>query len=277
MSFSKGSPSPACTLLPAAASATNRSPIALASTDSARTLVAIPARWGSTRFPGKPLHFIAGKPLVQHVWERCQECKQIDDIIIATDDARIAEVASSFGAQTVLTDPNHPSGTDRIAEAAKSFPDHRVIINVQGDEPLISSGLIDELACSLRDDPSVQMITAAAPIQDAAQISDPNVVKVIFDTQGDALYFSRSPLPYQRNPDAWPRSYRHLGIYGFQRSFLFQFVSWPPSRLEQTESLEQLRALENGTRIRVALTNELSPGVDTPEQAAAIEKHLIGK
>lgn len=277
MSFSKGSLSPACTLLPAAASATNRSPIALASTDSARTLVAIPARWGSTRFPGKPLHFIAGKPLVQHVWERCQECKQIDDIIIATDDARIAEVASSFGAQTVLTDPNHPSGTDRIAEAAKSFPDHRVIINVQGDEPLISSGLIDELACSLRDDPSVQMITAAAPIQDAAQISDPNVVKVIFDTQGDALYFSRSPLPYQRNPDAWPRSYRHLGIYGFQRSFLFQFVSWPPSRLEQTESLEQLRALENGTRIRVALTNELSPGVDTPEQAAAIEKHLIGK
>ena len=277
MSFSKGSPSPACTLLPAAASATNRSPIALASTDSARTLVAIPARWGSTRFPGKPLHFIAGKPLVQHVWERCQECKQIDDIIIATDDARIAEVASSFGAQTVLTDPNHPSGTDRIAEATKSFPDHRVIINVQGDEPLISSGLIDELACSLRDDPSVQMITAAAPIQDAAQISDPNVVKVIFDTQGDALYFSRSPLPYQRNPEAWPRSYRHLGIYGFQRSFLFQFVSWPPSRLEQTESLEQLRALENGTRIRVALTNELSPGVDTPEQAAAIEKHLIGK
>lgn len=277
MSFSKGSPSPACTLLPAAASATNRSPIALASTDSARTLVAIPARWGSTRFPGKPLHFIAGKPLVQHVWERCQECKQIDDIIIATDDARIAEVASSFGAQTVLTDPNHPSGTDRIAEAAKSFPDHRVIINVQGDEPLISSGLIDELACSLRDDPSVQMITAAAPIQDAAQISDPNVVKVIFDTQGDALYFSRSPLPYQRNPEAWPRSYRHLGIYGFQRSFLFQFVAWPPSRLEQTESLEQLRALENGTRIRVALTNELSPGVDTPEQAAAIEKHLIGK
>jgi 3-deoxy-manno-octulosonate cytidylyltransferase (CMP-KDO synthetase) len=249
----------------------------LASTDSARTLVAIPARWGSTRFPGKPLHFIAGKPLVQHVWERCQECKQIDDIIIATDDARIAEVASSFGAQTVLTDPNHPSGTDRIAEAAKSFPDHRVIINVQGDEPLISSGLIDELACSLRDDPSVQMITAAAPIQDAAQISDPNVVKVIFDTHGDALYFSRSPLPYQRNPEAWPRSYRHLGIYGFQRSFLFQFVSWPPSRLEQTESLEQLRALENGTRIRVALTNELSPGVDTPEQAAAIEKHLIGK
>jgi len=251
--------------------------IAVASTDSARTLVAIPARWGSTRFPGKPLHLIAGKPLVQHVWERCQECKQIDDVIIATDDARIAEAAASFGAKTVLTDPDHPSGTDRIAEAAKSFPDHRVVINVQGDEPLISPALIDELARTLRDDPAVKMITAAAPIQDAAQISDPNIVKVIFDTHGDALYFSRSPLPYQRNPDAWPRSYRHLGIYGFQRSFLFQFVSWPPSRLEQTESLEQLRALENGTRIRVVLTDELSPGVDTPEQAAAIEKHLAGK
>lgn len=246
----------------------------LATTDTSRTLVAIPARWGSTRFPGKPLHLIAGKPLVQHVWERCQECRQIDDVIIATDDARIAEAAASFGAKFVLTAPEHPSGTDRIAEAANSFPDHRVIINVQGDEPLISPALIDELARTLRDDLSVRMITAAAPIQDAAQISDPNVVKVIFDTHGDALYFSRSPLPYLRNPEAWPRSYRHLGIYGFQRSFLFQFVAWPPSRLEQTESLEQLRALENGSRIRVVLTDELSPGVDTPEQADAIEKHL---
>jgi len=246
----------------------------LATTDSSRTLVAIPARWGSTRFPGKPLHLIAGKPLVQHVWERCQECRLIDDVIIATDDARIAEAAAGFGAKFVLTAPEHPSGTDRIAEAANSYPDHRVIINVQGDEPLISPALIDELARTLREDPGVKMITAAAPIQDAAQISDPNVVKVIFDTQGDALYFSRSPLPYLRNPEAWPRSYRHLGIYGFQRSFLFQFVAWPPSRLEQTESLEQLRALENGSRIRVVLTDELSPGVDTPEQADAIEKHL---
>ena len=246
----------------------------MATSDSSRTLVAIPARWGSTRFPGKPLHLIAGKPLVQHVWERCQDCKQIDDVIIATDDARIAEAAAGFGAKAVLTSPDHPSGTDRIAEAAESFPDHRVVINVQGDEPLISPALIDELACTMRDDAGIQMITAAAPIHDPAQITDANVVKVIFDTHGDALYFSRSPLPFVRNPAAWPRSYRHLGIYGFQRSFLFQFVAWPPSRLEQTESLEQLRALENGTRIRVVLTDELSPGVDTPEQAAAIEHHL---
>ena len=247
----------------------------LSETAPSRTLVAIPARWGSTRFPGKPLHLIAGKPLVQHVWERCQECREIDDIVIATDDARIVEAAASFGAKAVLTSADHPSGTDRIAEAAESFPDHRVVINVQGDEPLISPALIDELACKLRDEPAIRMITAAAPIHDEAQVGDANVVKVVFDTHGDALYFSRSPLPFVRNADAWPRSYRHLGIYGFQRDFLFQFVAWPPSPLEQTESLEQLRALENGSRIRVVLTEELSPGVDTPAQADAIEHHLL--
>jgi 3-deoxy-manno-octulosonate cytidylyltransferase (CMP-KDO synthetase) len=239
----------------------------LADPDHQRTLVAIPARWGSTRFPGKPLHLIAGKPLVQHVWERCQDCREVDDVIIATDDARIAEAAASFGARAVITSPDHPSGTDRIAEAAKSFPDARTIINVQGDEPLLSPALIDELAVVLRDDHQVRMITAAAPIHEAAQIDDPNIVKVVFDVHGDSLYFSRSPLPFVRNLSAASRHYRHLGIYGFQRSFLFQFVAWPPSRLELTESLEQLRAVENGVRLRVVLTDELSPGVDTPEQA----------
>ena len=219
-------------------------------------------------------HPIAGKPLVQHVWERCQDCKAIDDVIIATDDARIVEAAASFGAKAVLTSPDHPSGTDRIAEAAQSYPDHDIVINVQGDEPLISPALIDELARTLRREPSIRMITAAAPISDAAQIGDPNIVKVVFDTAGDSLYFSRSPLPFVRNADPATRHYRHLGIYGFQRQFLFQFVTWPPSMLEKTESLEQLRALENGTRLRVVLTNELSPGVDTPEQARAIESHL---
>lgn len=237
-----------------------------------RSLVAIPARWGSTRFPGKPLHLIAGKPLVQHVWERCQECKEIDDIIIATDDERIVEAASSFGARAVLTSPDHPSGTDRIAEAARSFPDHGIVINVQGDEPLISPALIDELVRSLRASPGVRMITAAAPIIDVAQVTDANIVKVVFDHAGDSLYFSRSPLPFVRNADSGAGHYRHLGIYGFQREFLFQFVAWPPSMLEKAESLEQLRALENGTRIHVVITNELSPGVDTLEQAQAIER-----
>ncbi len=249
----------------------------MAELDNQRTLVAIPARWGSTRFPGKPLHPIAGKPLVQHVWERCQDCREVDDIIIATDDARIAEAAAGFGARAVITSPDHPSGTDRIAEVARSFPDHRVIINVQGDEPLISPALIDELAVALRRDPQVRMITAAAPIHDPAQVTDPNIVKVVFDVHGDSLYFSRSPLPYVRHAHAGVRHYRHLGIYGFQRSFLFQFVAWPPSRLEMTESLEQLRAVENGVRLRIVLTDELSPGVDTPEQAEAIERQLLGR
>ncbi|HCN76663.1 MAG TPA: 3-deoxy-manno-octulosonate cytidylyltransferase [Verrucomicrobiales bacterium] len=247
---------------------------ALAATDSDRTLVAIPARWGSTRFPGKPLHLIAGKPLVQHVWERCQQCRNVDEVIIATDDARIAEAAASFGAKCALTAPDHPSGTDRIAEAARAFPDHRVIINVQGDEPLISPALIDELATVLVNEPQVRMITAAAPVLDPAHITDPNIVKVVFDTHGDSLYFSRSPLPFIRDASAGARHYRHLGIYGFQRGFLFQFVAWPPSRLERAEALEQLRALENGVRLRVVLTDEISPGVDTPEQAAAVERQL---
>lgn len=244
---------------------------------SSRTLVAIPARWGSTRFPGKPLHLIAGKPLVQHVWERCQDCKAVDAVIIATDDARIVESAASFGAKAVLTLPTHPSGTDRIAEAAQSFPEHDIIINVQGDEPLISPALIDQLAATLRAEPSIPMITAAAVIHDAAQISDPNVVKVVTDVRGDALYFSRSTLPFVRNTDPRTIHKRHLGIYGFRRDFLFQFVAWPPSMLEMTESLEQLRALENGARLRVVMTEDLSPGVDTEEQARAVEQVIQAK
>jgi 3-deoxy-manno-octulosonate cytidylyltransferase (CMP-KDO synthetase) len=220
------------------------------------------------------LHLIAGKPLVQHVWERCQQCRAVDDIVIATDDQRIVEAAAAFGAKAVLTSLDHPSGTDRIAETAQAFPEHGTIINVQGDEPLISPALIDQLALALQGDASIRMITAAAPIHDTALVADPNVVKVVFDVNGDSLYFSRSPLPFVRNASAHTQHYRHLGLYGFQRDFLFQFVAWPPSRLEQTESLEQLRALENGTRLRVVLTDDLSPGVDTREQADAIERQL---
>ena len=235
-----------------------------------QVLVIIPARWGSTRFPGKPLHLIAGKPLVQHVWERCKKCTAVDKVIIATDDSRIAEAARRFNAAVVLTSPDHPSGTDRVAEAAKSFPDHKIIINVQGDEPLISPALIDELAKTLEADPSLPMITAAATIENPVLMDDANVVKVVRNTAGDALYFSRSLIPHPRN-DAGLVPLRHLGIYGFQREFLFQFVAWPPSMLEKTESLEQLRALDNGARIGVVITHETSPGVDTEEQARAVE------
>ncbi len=211
---------------------------------------------------------------MQHVWERCQECKHVDKVVIATDDQRIADSARRFNAVSVLTSPDHPSGTDRVAETARALPDYAIIINVQGDEPLISPRLIDELAQTLIQEASVPMITAAAPIEDPALLNDANVVKVVLSTQNDALYFSRSCIPFPRDPNTGIPSYRHLGIYGFQRDFLFQFVQWPPSLLERTESLEQLRAVENGVRIRVVLTNETSPGVDTPEQAAAIEALL---
>ena len=196
----------------------------------------------------------------------------MDDIIIATDDERIVESAASFGARAVLTKPTHPSGTDRIAEAAEAFPDHDIIINVQGDEPLISPALIDELAATLRAQPQIPMITAAALIQDPSQVNDTNIVKVTIDSNGDSLYFSRSAIPFVRNADAPFVHRRHLGIYGFRRDFLFRFIAWPPSMLEQTESLEQLRAIENGARIRVVMTEDLSPGVDTEEQARAVEK-----
>ena len=174
-----------------------------------------------------------------------------------------------------MTSPSHPSGTDRIAEAAAKCGDFSVIINVQGDEPLISPRLIDELAVTLRQNPSIKMITAAAVIHDPAQIQDANVVKVVTDVHGDALYFSRSPLPFVRNIQPGTAHKRHLGIYGFRKDFLLEFVSWQPSMLELTESLEQLRAMENGVRLRVVMTEDLSPGVDTLEQAQAIEKHLL--
>ncbi|MBL9116760.1 MAG: 3-deoxy-manno-octulosonate cytidylyltransferase [Verrucomicrobiaceae bacterium] len=234
----------------------------------------MPARWGSTRFPGKPLHHIAGKPLVQHVWERCQLCKSIDEVVIATDDERIVQAAADFGAKAVMTSPEHPSGTDRIAEAASKCGDFDVIINVQGDEPLISPALIDQLAAQLRAEPAIRMITAAAIIHEDAQVQDANIVKVVTDVSGDALYFSRSPLPFVRNRQPNTVHKRHLGIYGFRKDFLLEFVKWPPSMLELTESLEQLRAMENGVRLRVVMTDDLSPGVDTLEQAQALERAL---
>ena len=236
-----------------------------------RTLVVIPARWGSTRFPGKALHAINGKPLVQHVWERCQHCEAVDDVVIATDDERIIAAAEAFGAKAMMTSLHHPSGTDRVAEAARAFPEHSIIINVQGDEPLISPALIDQLALALLDDASIKMITAAAAIHDAAQVNDPNVVKVVLDVRGDGLYFSRSTLPYIRDNSVAVQHLRHLGIYGFSSDFLHEFVAWPPSMLEKAECLEQLRAVENGVRIRVVLTDDISPGVDTPQQAQAVE------
>ena len=238
-----------------------------------RCPIVIPARFASTRFPGKPLHRMAGKPLVQHVWERCCRAALASAVVIATDDDRIADAARGFGAEVAMTRADHPSGTDRLAEVAAARPEATHFLNVQGDEPLINPALLDSMMAALRDTPGLPMITAASPLAEGPEIDNPNIVKVVLTTNGDALYFSRSRIPFPRNPPALP-CHRHLGVYGYSREFLLRFVAWPPSPLERTESLEQLRALENGARLRVVLTTDESPGVDTPEQARAVEALL---
>jgi len=245
------------------------------STHHIHVIGVLPSRWGSTRFPGKPLHLIAGKPLIQHVWERCRQCSRLDEILVATDDERIMVAVSAFGGKAVMTSPDHPTGTDRIAEALLSAPQATHIVNIQGDEPLIDPALIDELAAAMVTDPSLDMATAANPLSPSdPAVSDPNVVKVVTAIDGRALYFSRSPLPFFRNAVPGLPVLRHKGIYAYSRGFLERFVTWPPSPLEVAESLEQLRALENGASIKVLLTTDTAPGVDTPEQAREIERLL---
>lgn len=234
----------------------------------------IPARWKSSRFPGKPLHPIGGKPLLQHVWERCRRAKSLDAVIIATDDMRIAEAAFAWGAEVSLTSTKHQSGTDRAAEIANRAPEYSHVINIQGDEPLTDPKLIDHMVATLRDDKRLQMITAAHPFGDAADVASPHQVKVVIDSANTALYFSRSAIPFVRDGHFRVTHLRHQGIYGYTRESLLQFVKWKPSPLERAESLEQLRALENGVRIHVLLTKTGSPGIDTPEDAAALEQIL---
>ncbi len=238
--------------------------------------ILIPARWASTRFPGKPLALIAGKPLVQHVWEKCSRSKLASRIIIATDDMRIAEAAFDFGAEVALTKSNHPSGTDRAAEVAVLLTRERVLVNVQGDEPFVQPTLIDRLIREFESDPRLEMATAASPIQKTSEFLDPNVVKVVVDRSGNALYFSRAPIPVDRDGEGGIPGLRHHGIYAYTKKFLLQFVTWKPTTLEKLEKLEQLRALEHGTMIRVLKTKHGSPGIDTPEQAEEAAR-LLGQ
>ncbi|MDQ6859703.1 MAG: 3-deoxy-manno-octulosonate cytidylyltransferase [Verrucomicrobiota bacterium] len=233
----------------------------------------IPARWGSTRFPGKPLHLIAGKPLLRHVWERCCRARTLDAVIIATDDMRIAEAAFAWGAEVSLTSSTHQSGTDRIAEVARKG-DFSHVINIQGDEPLTDPKLLDRLVRRMQDDKAIEMITAAHPFEQASDVQSPHQVKVVLDRDSRALYFSRSAIPFVRDADARVQPLRHQGIYGYTRELLMRLVQWKPSPLERAESLEQLRALENGVTVHVLVTKHGSPGVDTPEDAAALEKIL---
>lgn len=246
-----------------------------------RTIAIIPARYASTRFPGKPLHVIAGKPLVQHVVERCRGAASLAEVIVATDDERIATVAAAF-ARVEMTAAEHPSGSDRIAEVARRV-ECDAIVNVQGDEPLIDPAVIDAVAGRLADCP---MSTAATPIAGVDELDNPNVVKVVCDQRGRALYFSRWTIPCLRDLAGAPGEERlaafpfrkHLGIYGYRRETLLEMVGHPPSPLELAEKLEQLRALEHGIAIAVEEVAYESIGVDTPEDAkrvaALLEKRL---
>lgn len=235
-------------------------------------LIVIPARWGSTRFEGKPLHLIDGVTLIERVWGQCKKVKGNPGVVIATDDERIYQEALGFGADVKMTKATHQSGTDRVAEIASMYPEVERLVNVQGDEPLIDPTLIECLFYKLKEDNAPEMVTASCPLEEEKEITDLNVVKVVTRLDGEALYFSRATIPNHRNKKVSQTYMRHLGIYGYQRDFLFNYIKWPVSNLEKIESLEQLRALENGARIYVEKTNHQSPGVDTLEQALEIEK-----
>jgi 3-deoxy-manno-octulosonate cytidylyltransferase (CMP-KDO synthetase) len=233
----------------------------------------IPARWNSTRFPGKPLYLIADKPLLYRVWEQSMRARNLDSIIIATDDMRIAEAAFEWGAEVALTSPRHRSGTDRVAEVARKAKNVAYIVNIQGDEPLVDPRLIDKLVEKLRSDRTIGIVTAAHPFERVTEASSPHQVKVVFDGKNHALYFSRAAIPFPRSFPR-PKYFRHQGIYGFRRDVLLQFVKWKLAPLERAESLEQLRALENGVKVHVLVTGRGSPGIDTPKDATALEQRL---
>ncbi len=233
---------------------------------------AIPARYGSTRLPGKALASIAGRPLVEHVYRRAAAATGLDRLVVLTDDERIAEAVAGFGGEVEMTPVDCASGTDRVAWAARRWR-ARGIVNIQGDEPLIEPAAITQVALHLRQSPADPMVTLAAPASEAAR-ADPNVVKVVVDRAGRALYFSRAGIPYPRDP-ASPPPLRHLGIYGYQRATLLELAALPPTPLEVAESLEQLRALENGIPIRVVTVPLAWPGVDTISDLAEVERLLV--
>jgi 3-deoxy-manno-octulosonate cytidylyltransferase (CMP-KDO synthetase) len=235
----------------------------------------IPARLGSTRLKAKVLMPIAGKPMIQHVWERSKKSQKLHDLIIACDDEEILKVASSFKAKAVLTRKDHPSGTDRIAEAVAPL-DVDVVINIQGDEPLIHPSIIDDLAEVFMKDQDCPMATVIKPIQAKEELDNPNIVKVVIDNQNNAIYFSRAAIPYNRDQKPFNdlKFYKHLGIYGYRKSFLMKFKDLKKSYLEQVEQLEQLRALEAGFKIKTVVTTHETISVDTKEDLARVEAAL---
>jgi 3-deoxy-manno-octulosonate cytidylyltransferase (CMP-KDO synthetase) len=237
----------------------------------ARIIGIIPARWASTRLPGKALADIAGKPMIQHVYERACQVSALGQVIVATDDARIADTVTAFGGKAQLTRPDHPCGTDRIAEVAAGL-DADLIINIQGDEPLIDPANIETALAPMQTDASIPMGTLRCQIQEERELTDPAIVKVVVDQQGFALYFSRHPIPFVRDAGKTAMHFRHIGLYVYRREFLLDFAKLPPTPLEQAESLEQLRALEHGFRIVVSEVAKAAGGIDTPEQLEATRK-----
>ncbi len=237
-----------------------------------KILAVIPARYASTRFPGKPLVDIQGKPMIQHVWERVSRLAAIDRVIIATDDPRIRDAAERFGAEVRMTSPEHPSGTDRMWEVAATLPEYDWVLNVQGDEPFINPQHLEATLEAIQRYPDAAIITLVTPIQDVESWQDPNLVKAVLAANGRALYFSRSPVPYHRDAphEVPPHTYRHIGIYLYRREALEHFTKLPPSPLELTEKLEQLRALEAGMPIYAVLVSEAPVGIDTPADLVRI-------
>jgi 3-deoxy-manno-octulosonate cytidylyltransferase (CMP-KDO synthetase) len=247
--------------------------------------VVIPARYASTRLPGKPLADIAGKPMVQWVYERAC-ASAASEVVVATDDPRIESVARGFGARVCMTRPDHPSGTDRIEEVARALAlgDDAIVVNVQGDEPLLPSAVINQVAANLARADTAGIATLCEPLSDSADLFNPNIVKVVADDAQLALYFSRAPIPWERDKfsagqpaeDETIVAQRHLGIYAYRVAFLHDFVRWPPARLEQLEALEQLRAMANGVRIHVAPACEyVPPGVDTAADLEHVRSLLL--
>jgi len=248
----------------------------------------IPARYGSTRFEGKPLADILGKPMIQHVYEGVRQSKLIDEVIVATDDQRIIEAVKSFGGKAVMTSPTHFTGTDRVAEVAKKLRSE-IIVNVQGDEPLIKGDIIDKAIRPLLVDDTLQLSTLMTRIEEVRDWLNPHIVKVVADQKDFALYFSRSPIPFPRelqigrlesnpfgtNRPLPKRVFKHIGVYVFRRKFLLQFSKMKPTPLEKLEKLEQLRALENGHRIQVTPVDYEPICVDTPEDIQEVEAFLL--
>jgi 3-deoxy-manno-octulosonate cytidylyltransferase (CMP-KDO synthetase) len=237
-----------------------------------QVVVVIPARFASSRFPGKPLADIDGRPMIEHVYRRAASAAAVSRVIVATDDLRVADAVRQFGGEVRLTRNDHQSGTDRLAEVAATL-DCDVVVNVQGDEPLIDPCAIGEAVAPFAADPSVQVTTLYRRIANPADFSDPNVVKVVVDRAGFALYFSRASVPYVRDPlGGWPPLYKHIGLYAYRRGALLVLATLEPTPLERAESLEQLRALEHGIRIKAVETAYDSIGVDTPEDLEHVRR-----